>query len=320
METGELQFTDVTSAYSLGEGLLTAPTAAFAAAVSDLNNDGFTDLVVFNRPSGDCSEYTEAEEGLAEFGHAIFINHNGEGFVEVTSHTGLNDPFEMISGVMGASVMDLDADGIPDVFIGNGGPAIGQHDQLFLSAGLQTVEIEGVGDVVVPVYDNMTHLINFPVEEVEGRFYPPYPYRTHGTCITDFDGDGLPELAVTNGGPEFMPDFVQEPNRLFQLTYANGAPNWLKIRVEGDGESVHRDAFHTRLAVTVENEAGESWTVREVYFASNGFSVQHGRDVFFGLRDGQTITQIEVIWPNQEIEILTDVTEVNQHLHLVYGD
>jgi hypothetical protein len=220
---------------------------------------------------------------------------------------------------MGASVGDLDLDGIPDVFIGNGGPASGQHNQLFLSRRLLTVSEPGVGNIVVPVFEDMSDLIDFPLPEiVEGRDYPSFPYRTHGTCITDFDGDGRPELAIVNGGPAYMPDFVREPNRMFKLTFES-EPNWLKIWVEGDGEVVHRDAFHTRLAVTTRDADGSERTIRKVHLSANGFSVQNGREVLFGLGPGEVVTRIEIVWPNGETEVVTDETDVNQLLHFVYA-
>ncbi len=310
-ETGQVRFVDVTGAMSAPGTYLGRPTETFAAAASDLNNDGWIDLVAFNRPTGDC--IPDAEPGLAEYGHVIFLNLPGVGFLDVTPLTDLNSTFIDQRGVMGSQLGDINADGIDDVWIANGGPAGGQTDQLYVSVGLRNETVAGVGNVTVPLYEDWTALLDFPSAPVRALPYPPYPYRGHGSCLTDFDGDGLLEIAVANGGPASMPDAVREPNRLFKFEFAT-APNWLKVRVEGNGTTVNRDAFGTRVTAEVSNGGGPTREVHRAHFSASGFSAQNGPELFLGLGNADTVHSVRIAWPDGTVEHDTSVTGPNQTL------
>jgi hypothetical protein len=184
---------------------------------------------------------------------------------------------------------------------------------------METINITAVGEVTVPVWANRTDLIDYPAPELPDHSYPTYPYRTHGTCFTDFDGDGLPEIGVINGGPSAQPDFVREPNRLFKFVF-DEKPNWLKVLVNGDGQTIHRDAFHTRVAITVSQGAdGEKKTLWNTKFSSSGFSAQNGPEVLFGLGSYDTLHEVKIIWPNNDQQVFTDFDgQMNQRLQFNY--
>ncbi len=315
---GEQRFTDITDEASLGGSTLGAPRMSFGSAVADFNHDGWQDLLVVTRPGTDCTEesFGQSEPGLEEAGHAIFLNVGGTGFVDVTPYTGLNVGIAIVDGVMGFQIGDLNADGLHDIYIGNGGPPSGQYDQLFVADRLETVDLQGVGEIEVPVFVDRTDLVDYPAEELAGHEYPTYPYRTHGTCFTDFDGDGLLEIGVINGGPSSMADFVREPNRLFKPVF-DFQPHWLNVRVEGRGP-MHRDAFHTRIRVRVTDPDGETRDYYNTKFSASGFSAQNGPDVHFGLGDAVIVDEIEITWPDGRIDLHDDIDGVDQTLSFVY--
>jgi len=308
-QTGEVSFVDVTSAMSLGGGDMQYPTirASQASVAADLNQDGFDDLVVFRRGENEAGEPVVHAQG-----HMVWINVDGEGFVEVGDHTGANLDFSAYRshgtvGVMGCQVGDLDADGLPDLFMGNGSPDGGEANHLMVSDGVRSVEIEGVGEVTVPVYTSWSSLIDVASDhdlERHGDGLSTYPYRSHGSAFADFDGDGLYELAIHNGGPTWADDLeMQEPNRLFRFRFAQ-ARRWLRVELVGDGVEVPLDAIGTRVAaLVIEASGAERWVYARRRSAS-GFGAQNGPDVFFGLDQASKVDHLVVDWPNGEQEIV----------------
>ncbi len=310
VETGIPDFEDVTAEFSGSpDEDLRFPMKAFASGSADFNSDGWEDIIVFMRGSG-------PEIGSPyPAGHALFLNQGGEDFVNVAHESGLNDRYESVRGVMGCQVGDLNADGFPDVFFGNGGPGGGQFNQLFITVPDRDVE--------QPLFLDRSDLIDFPapvMQDIPPELYPPYPYRTHGTDIVDVDGDGLLEMAVANGGPAAQPDIVREPNRLFTFRPLGGAlPHFFTVQPVGDGVSVSTDAIGTRLALTVSAPGGESWTIHRTLNGGNCFSAQNGFVVHFGLSDADTIHRLDVAWPDGTNETLTEGLEVNSGIVLAKG-
>lgn len=286
VEAGSAVFEDVTVAMSLPGEDLRYPYGSFASCSADFNQDGWEDLIVFKRGPTDGELYP---------GHALFLNQAGTGFYNAAELAALNNPYQPEQGVMGCMVGDVDADSVPDVYVGNGGPEGGQYDQLYLSDSLPGA---------TPRFVNRTDLIDFPAPEQPGIVYPPYPYRTHGTAFVDVDGDGVLEIAVSNGGTAAGPDTVREPNRLFQLDLP-GSVRYLKVRPVGDGVAVSRDAIGTRFALTVSRAGSPPWTLYRTLFGGSCFSAQNGFEVHFYLGAADTLHELLVTWPDGQRETIT---------------
>ena len=297
VETGELTFVDATKDLLPSDGLALAQPKfkGFSSAAGDLNNDGWTDLIVWHRgPVGPAHNMPR---------HLVFLNLEGEVFVEVGKHTGLSDRWheceDLALGVMGSQIGDLDLDGGLDVFIGNGAPPGGCANQLWLFDGLKPRDLGPHLAVQVPTYKDASVLLDVPVE---GADHVPFPYRTHGTCIADYDNDGLPELAYVNGGPGYSGDEVREPNRFFDIVYEIET-HWLRIRPVGDGLTVNRDGVGTRVVVKAVGADGAPFEVHRTLWGGNGFAAQNGPDLVIGLGDSVEISSVILTW--------TDGTEVD---------
>ncbi len=300
------QFTDVTSGAALDGGDLSMPPETFVSTAADFNNDGWEDLLLFVRgfPTG----------GPYRLGHTLLLNAGGAGFVDATEVSDLNNPFlaglrdHGALGVMGASARDINGDGLPDVFAGNGGPDGGYINGLYVTTGLVSHDFDGIATLDVPTFENWNALIDSPAPEDPGTEgpYPPYPYRSHAACIADLDGDGGVELAVMNGGMKWVGgEIVREPNRLFRFDI-DPAPRWLKVELLGDGVQVPWTPVGSRIAVTAARGT-DTWVVRDTLRTTEGFAAQHGTVRWLGLANAERIESLEVTWPDGTVTTRTDV-------------
>jgi hypothetical protein len=280
---------------------------SWSSAAADLNNDGWDDLVLFSRgwPT----------EGPYRLGHTILINAQGQGFVDATEEANVNDPFEPgfrdheANGVMGSTARDVNGDGIPDLFMGNGGPSAGEVDNLYLSVELREVDLGGeAGLQVVPLYENRTDLVDMPGREDPAQTgdWPTYPYRTHAACVADFDADGQVELFVMNGGMSLVGgDSAREPKQLFRFAF-DPKPAWLNVELVGDGIHVPFTPMGSRITVTAA-KGDETWVVRDRLRSIEGFAAQHDPVRWFGLRDADRVVAVEVEWTDGTTTRVDDV-------------
>ena len=298
VETGAATFEDVTLAASLNAATdLRYPLETFATGTTDFNNDGWPDIILYVRGLPNIGPYGE--------GHVMLINVEGRGFVSVgdLANVDIGPPVSALRdhtdfGVMGNQLHDLNGDGLPDLVIGNGGPTAGNSDQLLLSRGLEAFEVEGAGLVNVPVYDDWSHLTDFPaaVSEAPAEAYPPYPYRTHAVCAGDLDRDGAVDVAVLNGGMFLIGgDSSREPNRLFRFETDPPASH-LRLRLRGNGVDLPTDATGSTATVHAIDGEGEPFDVVRTYWSRDGFGAHGGPELFFGLRDAAGPVDVTVRW------------------------
>ncbi|WP_169980202.1 FG-GAP-like repeat-containing protein [Tautonia rosea] len=177
---GDGTFEDLTEAAGLGGDRGWPTSAAFA----DLDNDGDLDLFVCHYLHWDpereepCIDPNRPGEHMyciprryAAEHDRVYRNDDGQ-FVDVTEASGLSDPDGRGLGVVAA---DLDGDGLVDLFVANDMTADAFHRNL---GGFRFEEMGEVAGVA---------------SNADGGYQAGM-----GIACGDLDGDGLPELAVTN--------------------------------------------------------------------------------------------------------------------------
>jgi tetratricopeptide (TPR) repeat protein len=177
---GNGTFEDITEPSGLGGDRGWPTSAAFA----DLDNDGDLDLYVCHYLQWDpareepCLDPNHPGEHMyciprryAAEHDRVYRNDDGQ-FVDMTESSGLSDPDGRGLGVVAA---DLDGDGLVDLFVANDMTADAFHRNL---GGFRFEEMGEVAGVA---------------SNADGGYQAGM-----GIACGDLDGDGLPELAVTN--------------------------------------------------------------------------------------------------------------------------
>ena len=166
-------------------------------------------------------------------------------------------------GTMSGAAADIDNDGWVDIYLGNGGPAMGRRepDTLYLNDGaggfVDATEAAGLG----------------------------HPGKSHGVTFADYDRDGDLDLYVPVGG-------AQPGDRWPNAFYRNeGFGNhWITIDLRGVRSN--RDGIGARIRVT----AGDLTQYAEVA-SGYSFGCSSSLTAEFGLGGRTRVDEIEVRWP-----------------------
>ncbi len=303
VETGVPTFTTGNQLLAAPGHDLSFPLSAVSTAPHDLNQDGRMDLLVFSKASSQAVE--EGSPYLA--GHALWLNEPS-GWRNVAQETGILDRFhDYQPGVMGSQIGDLNLDGRPDIYVGNGGVDTGTVDVLFISTG-------GPDDPLAFV--PATRLTDFEAPRQAGLEYPVYPYRTHGTVIVDVDNNGTNELAVIEGGPA-VEWWAREPNRLFEFDWGTAPPPFVKVKLVGDGLTVPVDAIGSRVMVHTAGEPSRDF--HETVQVGHGFSAHVLYDLNLVLPGAEGVEWIEVTWTDGTTDVYDELVAFGDRVVITRG-
>ena len=234
-----------------------AARGAMGIDASDFDGDGLPDLVIGNFSNEMISLYRN--EGVG-----FFIDQ------APVSEIGRNS---LLTLAFGAFFFDYDLDGRQDIFVANG------HVE------------NDIGDVQQRVaYRQPPHLFR---NRGDGGFDEvtaaspdlARPLVARGAAFGDLDGDGDPDLVVSeNGGPA----------RLFRND--GGEKNgWIGFRLRG--ENSNRDGIGAKITVAIEDGGGTRSETRVVKSAT-GYASQNQRAVIFGLGPEGRAVSARVVWPS----------------------
>ena len=260
-----------------------APFGSFATWFFDYDNDGWPDLLV-NSYYQSNDDVMRTYLGLPHNAETmkLYKNMRNGTFKDVTAEAGLDRVFMP----MGANFGDIDNDGFPDVYLGNGNPSYGSlipHVLLRNHEGKYFVDVtaaSGTGEL----------------------------HKGHGIAFADIDRRGYEDIFAETGGA------VRGDKHAFRLfeNPGNGA-DWINVRLVG--VKTNRAAIGAQIKVTVE---GEDHTRRTVYHtvSSGGSFGANPMEQHIGLGKSAKIVDIEVWWPTSQTRQTLVRVEKNQFIEV----
>ncbi len=242
---------------------------SFASAVADIDADGHLDLIVAANSTSTWLTTDRQEESR------VYLSDGADGFPAHPLSELLGTDTPLLMPTMGFQVGDLDLDGLPELFFGNGQPERGGANALLRPQ----------------LVDGALRLSDHSPLVGPGADDSPDGYRTHGSIITDLDADALPDLFVGNGGMH-TDDTQREPNRLFRNT-SQGKPGAVVVHLEGRGANL--DAVGSIVRLWSDDDPR---VITRQVVAGGGFNSGVVAPLTLGLGGRAGPFRIEVTWPD----------------------
>lgn len=285
--------------------------ASMGADLADINNDGLPDIFVTEMlPSTDrrlktkttFEDWDKYQSNLKNGYYHQFtrnmlhINQPNERFVEVGRMCGV----EATDWSWGALMVDLDNDGLKDIFVANG---IYQDltDQDFINF---IADSDVMASMVKENKVDYQKLIDaIPSERIPNHFFKNngnlnfsdatedfgfgMPSHSNGSAYGDLDLDGDLDLIINNVN---MPTFVYENKSSDHTHFLQFKLNYKSGNREGIGSKV---SIHSK---------GNAQHVS--YMPMKGFQSSMDHLIHFGLGSGTNIDSVRIVWPDSKVSTL----------------
>ena len=322
---GDGTFTDVSYLFDIDDLL----GAGFIAGWFDFDNDGLLDIMLINDcPLGDNPEKMH-----------LFRNDGGNDpvtnwtFTEVAIDVGIDD----CRHGMGLAVGDYNRDGWMDIYYSNWGVCMfyendeGYFNDVTNQLGVGNQEEDFSWGTSFLDHNNNGWQDLFLVsgslgDDSNPEWYPSpnYFYENNGngtfSDISDAIGMGDP----TRGRTGVCGDYDNDGDLdIFILNYAepvnlrknnnDSGYHWTKIKLEGTESN--RNGIGSKIKLTTPDD------VVQYYETRSGSNLGGGDALYahFGLKDNETISEIEITWPSGTVQTETDL-DVDEVIYILEID
>ena len=231
--------------------------------------------------SGDYDGDGDTDLFVTNFSHDnnTLYENNGRGFFNDSSFNSALGKESITYLGWGTGFLDYDNDGDDDLFVANGHvyPAVDRHDigSTYVQRN-QLFENEGSGS-----FAEVGPMLG-PGMQVEKS--------SRGAAFGDLDNDGDLDIVVVN---------IDDTPTLLRNDGGN-SQNWLMVRLLDTG--LNTQAIGARVVL----RQGQRLQTREVH-SGTGYISQDDMRLHFGLGQAKVIEQLEVRWPDGEIERLENI-------------
>ncbi|MCH7995013.1 MAG: CRTAC1 family protein [Planctomycetes bacterium] len=251
------------------------PRGAMGVAVTDVHADGDQDLFVTHWVNED---------------PAFYVNNTGGkiwGFDDTTTRLGLRKPDTALVG-WGTGFVDFDNDGDRDLFVIYGSTI---EDELTLDVLKNPKMLPQKSQVYEWREDRW-----FALGKAAGPYFDEH-HVGRGGAVSDFDGDGRPDLAINNhsGAPAL-------------LRNVSKAGHWVNVVLVG--RHCNRDGANARVTLHREGAAPQ---MRELFLGGSYLS-GHSKVIHFGVGELDRAVRIEVRWPCGKTQTLQNVALNRTHV------
>ncbi|MEM6767263.1 MAG: VCBS repeat-containing protein [Bacteroidota bacterium] len=299
---------------------------AMGMDIADITNNGLEDILVLDMlpedneslkkmmTSGDFDKYQMSTERLGyqpQFvRNTLQLNMGNGNYSEVGQMAGIHDTHWSWAPL----IIDLDNDGLKDVFITNGFPknvidldyindlesseVFGTKEAIYEKQKERLGEVE---EIKLPnyVYHNKGGV---KFEKVTQKWGFHQPSVSNGAAYGDLDNDGDLDLVINNINDEI---FLYE-----NLSNENQQTHYLQIRLEGSKNNLNA------IGAVISIWAGETSQIH-THVPFRGFQSSMEHLVHFGLGPQIKVDSLKIVWPDGSTDMRKDIS-ANQRIKLTY--
>ncbi|MCW5966585.1 MAG: CRTAC1 family protein, partial [Bryobacterales bacterium] len=206
---------------------------------------------------------------------SLFHNEGQSLFVDDAARAGVGRP-SLLTLTFGAFFLDYDNDGYLDIFTANG----------HIDEEIERVQPKVTYAQRPQMYRN---LAGKRFEDISAKLGAAFqkPMVARGAAYADFDLDGDLDILIVNnnGAPVLLRNDGGSQN------------NWLRVRTVGS--SANRDGIGAVIKLT-----SASGTQTQTVRSGSSYCSQSELAVTFGLGKDATVTQLEIVWPGGEKQVI----------------
>ncbi|WP_094766772.1 VCBS repeat-containing protein [Pseudozobellia thermophila] len=291
--------------------------------IADINNDGHPEIMTLDMlPEGNYRQkMVSGPDNYDKFQFLVssgfyhqsmrnmfHLNNSGQSFSEIGQFSGISNTDWSWAPLLA----DLDNDGLKDLFITNGVKR-DYTNMDFMNYAVQKKMQENKGGAEMAINDllqNMPAIIeenytyrnngDLSFSKMNETWGLDQESLSNGAAYADLDNDGDLDLIVNNTDAEA---FIYRNN---SNLHTNN--NFIKIALKGTG----KNSFG--IGTKIEIKTGDQIQVQEM-MPVRGFQSSVDYNLVFGLGEAEKIDKLTVIWPNNKVQTLENLT-VNQTLTL----